>query len=121
MALNIVEEAMLKTLAVMTRADAHVLQVEVDMVVDIMKEEMGVTLTSADVRVAAHSEFIEGREIEKYVKSVRKKLSLEDRKRITRTLKKVVLSDGDTHPFEVDMFNKVAKTLELTPAQLVQL
>ncbi len=56
-----------------------------------------------------------------FLKSVLKQLDLADKKTIARTLKKIVLVDGHTHKREIDMFNKVATTLKLTPADLVQL
>lgn len=121
MSLTIAQEATLKTLAVMASADSNIQQVEVETVRQIMKDELGVELTSADVRVAAHDEFIEDRSIDKYVKAVVNKLTIEDKKLIARTLKSVILSDGAAHCFEVEMFNKVVTALKMTPAELVQL
>ena len=121
MSLSISEEALLKTLAVMTSADTNVMEIEVEEVQKIMQDTLGVTVTSADVRVAAKSEYIEDREIAKYLKSIVKKLNLADKKMIARTLRDVILADDHAHPGEVKMFNAVAAVLDLTPADLVLL
>lgn len=121
MSLTVPQEALLKTLAVMTHADTNINKIEVEMVQEIMNEELGITVTSAQVHMAAQSEFIERREIHKYLKSVLKQLDMSDRKTIIRTLRKIVLADDHSHKREIDMFNKVAETLKLTPADLAQL
>lgn len=121
MSLSVPQEALLKTLSVMTRADTNVKQIEVEAVQKIMNEELGLTVTSAQVHLSAKAEFIEKREIDKYLKSVLKQLDLSDKKTIVRSLKKIVLADGRSHAREIEMFNKVATTLQLTPADLVQL
>lgn len=121
MSLSVPHEALLKTLAVMTRADTNVKQIEVEAVQKIIDEELGLTVTSGQVHLAAKAEFIERREIGKYLKSVLKQLDLEDKKTIVRSLKKIALADGHAHAREIEMFNKVATTLQLTPADLVQL
>ena len=121
MSLSVPQEALLKTLAVMTRADTNVKQVEVEAVQKIINDELGLEVTSGQVHLAAKAEFIERREIDKYLKSVRKHLELEDKITIVRSLKKIVLADDHAHAREIEMFNKVATTLQLTPADLAQL
>lgn len=121
MSLTVPQEALLKTLAVMTHADTNINKIEVEAVQEIMKEELGIEVTSAQVHMAAQSEFIERREIHKYLKSVLKHLELSDKQLIIQTLKKIVLADDHSRKREIDMFNKVAETLKLTPAELVQL
>lgn len=121
MSLSVPAEALLKTLSVMTRADTNVQQIEVEAVQKIMEEELGLKITSAQVHIAAKAEYIERREIDKYLKSVVKQLELSDKKTIVRCLKKIVLSDGHSHAREIKMFNKVAAVLQLTPAELVLL
>lgn len=121
MSLTVPQEALLKTLAVMTRADSNIKQIEVEAVQEIVKAELGLDVTSAQVHMAANSEFIERREIDKYLKSVLKQLDLKDKILIAGTLKKIVLADGEAHAREIEMFNTVATTLKLTPAELVQL
>ncbi len=121
MSLTVPQEALLKTLSVMTRADTNVKQIEVEAVQEVMNDELGLSVTSAQVHMAAKAEFIERREIGKYLKSVLKQLDLADRKTIVRSLKKIVIADGHSHAREIEMFNNVATTLQLTPADLVQL
>lgn len=121
MSLTVPQEALLKTISVMTRADTNIKQVEVEAVQRIVSEELGIEITSAQVHMAANSEFIERKEIHKYLKSVRKELSNDDRIAIVRALKKIVLADDHAHSFEIDMFNNVAEALKLTPAELVLL
>lgn len=121
MSLTVPQEALLKTLAVMTRADTNIKKIEVEAVQEIMNEELGLSITSSQVHMAAQSEFIEKREIDKYLKSVLKHLELSDKKTIIHALKKIVIVDGQSHSREIDLFNKVAETLKLSPADLVQL
>ncbi|GHF24102.1 hypothetical protein GCM10017044_18400 [Kordiimonas sediminis] len=121
MSLSVVEDATLKTLAVMTHADTNIRQVEVEKVQEIMKEELGVEVTSAEVRVAARYEFIEDRAIGKFLKSVVKKLSDDDKRLIMRSLIKVVKADDRTAEGEGQMFNEVAAALGLTPADIISL
>ncbi len=121
MSLSIPQEALLKTLAAMTHADTNIQQIEVEAVQEIMKAELGVSVTSADVRMAAHAEFIENRQIHKYLKSVLSQLEMADKTLILRTLRKIVLIDGKVDPNEVEMFNNVAAALKLSAADLVQL
>jgi uncharacterized tellurite resistance protein B-like protein len=121
MSLTVPQEALLKTIAVMTRADTNIKQIEVEAVQEIMSEELGISVSSAQVHMAANAEFIEKLEIHKYLKSVAKHLDASDKQAIVRVLKKIVLADGEAHSFEIDMFNDVAGALKLTPAELAQL
>ncbi|MBT5074373.1 MAG: TerB family tellurite resistance protein [Kordiimonadaceae bacterium] len=119
MSLTVPQEALLKTLSVMTRADTNIQQIEVEAVQKIINDELGLSVTSAQVHMAANSEFIERREIDKYLKSVSKQLEQTDKITIVRCLKNIILSDGQAHSREIDMFNKVVDVLKLTPAELV--
>lgn len=121
MSLTVPQEALLKTISVMTRADTNIKQIEVEAVQEIVKEELGVEVTSAQVRMAANSEFIERKEIHKYLKSVCKQLTEDDCITIARALKKIILIDNDAHRREKDMFNRVADALKLTPADVALL
>lgn len=121
MSLTLQQEAVLKTLSVMTHIDTNINPVEVDMVQNIMQEELGVEVSSSDVYVAAKSEYIENQDVDKYLKSVKSKLSADDAKLIVRSLKKVILADGKAHSYELKLFNKVCAALDLTPADIIQL
>lgn len=121
MSLSISQEALLMTLAAMTQADTSVLQVEVEAVQRLMKETLGVDVSSQEVHVASKSEFIENRKIDDYIKSIAKDLSTADKKLIVRSLKFVIQSDGNVNNAEIDMFNRIVGVLGLTPAELVQL
>lgn len=118
---TIAEEATIKTLSVMTKADTNIAQVEVDTVQAVLKKEMGIEMSSADIRVAAHDEFIEDRAIGKYLKKIESKLTLDDKKLMMLCLVKVIKADDRTSEAEATMFNSVADALKLTPADLVSL
>lgn len=121
MAHTIAEEATIKALAVMTKADTNIAQVEVDTVQAVLKKELNIEMSSAEIRVAAHDEFIEGRTIGKYLKKIEGKLTLEDKKLIMLCLVEVIKADDRTSEAEAEMFNSVATALRLTAADLVSL
>lgn len=121
MSLSVEQEAMLKTLSVMTHIDTNIHPVEVEMVQNIMKEEMGIDVPSSDVYVAAKSEYIQDEDVDKYLKSVKKDLSDDCKKMIVRGLKKIILADGKAHSYEKTLFNKVCAALDLTAADVIEL
>ena len=118
MTYSTVEEATLKALAVMTKADTNIQEVEVELVQKILKEELGLEITTAKIRVAAHDEFIEDRPIEKYLKKVQAKLSFEDKQHIARSLVKVMHVDGHHSEWESDLFDKIVEALKLRPSDI---
>ncbi len=115
------EEATIKTLSVMTKADSNIQQVEVETVQAIVKEELGKDVESKDVRVAAHDEMLENRSIADYLKKISGKLSPDEKKLIMRSLVKVIHADDRTSTAEAKMFNSVADALKMTAADLVSL
>ena len=121
MAHSVAEDAIIKTLSVMTKADIHISQVEVDVVQAVIKEELGIELSSAEIRVAAVSEYSQDYDIASYLKKVSSKLELDDKKLIMRSLVRVVRADNHVSDQEKKMFNKVAKALALSAADLVSL
>ncbi|WND03653.1 TerB family tellurite resistance protein [Temperatibacter marinus] len=121
MSLTLQQEAVLKTISVMTHVDTNIHPVEVEMVQDIMKQDVGVEVESKDVYIAAKSEYIDDEDVDKYLKSIRKELGADDKALIIRSLKKVVLADGKAHSYELTLFNKVCAALEYTPADIIQL
>jgi uncharacterized tellurite resistance protein B-like protein len=118
---SVAEDAIIKTLSVMTKADIHISQVEVDVVQAVIKEELGIKLSSAEIRVAAVSEYSQDYDIASYLKKVSSKLELDDKKLIMRSLVKVVRADNNVSHQEKEMFNNVAKALALSAADLVSL
>lgn len=121
MTLTVPQEALLKTLSAMINADTNISPTEVKEVQRIMQEELGLEVSSADIHIAANSDFINKQEIHQYLKSVLKHLDLSNKKTIIRTLIKVIHIDGHSNSAERKMFNEVATALDLSPADLVLL
>ena len=119
--LSLVQEALFKTLAVMANADTNVQPAEVELVQSIFKECTGIDLNAKDVHMAARSEFLEERSIQKYLAGIEGKLSTQDKKLIMQSLAKIVKADHDTRPREAAMFDEVAKTLKMSPSMLADL
>ena len=116
---SILEEATIKTLAVMTKADSNIHPIEVEIVQNILKEELGIELTPAEIRVAAHDEYIENRSIIKYLRKASKDFTLDDKMHLARSLKKVIRADDKTAHAEAEMFNRICEVLKLKPIDLV--
>lgn len=118
---QVLQEATLIALSVMTQVDTNINPDEVVTVQRIMKEKLDVDVTTNEVYKAAKTEFIEDRSVDKYLKEVRDELSTEERLMLMNALKEIVAADGKAHDYEIDMFNKVAGVLELDPSELMDL
>lgn len=119
--LSVAQEALFKTLAVMTNADTNVQTVEVEIVQSIFKYETGIEVSEKDVRMAARSEFLEDRSISKYLSGVESKLSDDDKKTILKSLGEVIKADDDTRPREAAMFNDIIDALKISPSDVAGL
>ena len=78
-------------------------------------------MTEADIRRAARPELYAEANLRKYLRSVQSQLGTEDRITIAQTLGEVIKSDCDISVLEIDFFNRVADSLQITPAELVGL
>jgi len=114
-------EALLMTLARAANADINIRTVEVDRIREILKEHTGRDFSAADVRVAARSELYADATLRKYLASVRSKMAAKDRAKIMLALADVFRIDKTISVLEVDFFNRVAKALQVSPAELAGL
>lgn len=112
------KEALLLALSRATSSDINIAPVEVDTVIDIVKEATGEEVSAADVRVAARSELYETASLDDYLAVVGRKLAPEERSTIVRSLAKVLKSDERISPREIDFFNWVVSALRATPAEI---
>ena len=115
------KETMLMTLARAADADINIQNVEVERVQHLLKEHTGEDFSATDIRLAARDELYAQATLQKYLASVRKKLSDKQRGEIIRTLADVFRSDAVVSPLEVDFFNGIADSLQVTPAQVAGL
>ncbi len=115
------KEAMLMTLARAADADINIQHVEVERVQQLLKEHTGEEFSAKDIRLAARDELYAQATLQKYLSSVRKKLSDDQRGEIICTLADVFRSDAVVSPLEIDFFNGVAESLEVSPAQVAGL
>lgn len=115
------KESMLMTLARAADADINIQPAEIDRIRDILNEHTGEDFSAADIRVAAREELYAQATLNKYLASVRKKLSDDQRGHIIQALADVMRSDETVSPLEVDFFNSTANALGVTPAQIAGL
>ena len=115
------KEVMLMTLARATGADTNIKAVEVDTVREVLKKHTGEDFSSADVRVAAHSELYEKAPLDKYLASAGRKLDVDQRVEVAEALAEIMKADERVSSMEISFFNTVAESLRLTPAQLAGL
>lgn len=114
-------EALFMTLARATSSDTNIQSIEVEKVQKILKEETGEEISAAKIRVAAGSELFESTPLEKYLSKVGRQLGTEERIKLVEALASVIRSDVRVSSFETDFFNKVAKAMRITPAELAGL
>jgi uncharacterized tellurite resistance protein B-like protein len=115
------KEVLLMTLARAADADINIQTVEVERIQEILKQHTGEDFSAADIRVAAREELYAESTLRKYLASVRKKLTDDQRAEVIQTLADVFRSDADVSVLEVDFFNGVAESLEVTAAQVAGL
>ena len=115
------KEVMLMTLARAADADLNIQHAEVDRVREILKAHTGEDFSSADVRVAARADLYAEANLRKYLSTVRKKLSPQDRSDVVQALADVFRSDDNVSVLEIDFFNRTVEALNATPAQIAGL
>lgn len=115
------KEVLLMTLARAAGADINIQTVEVDRIRKILKKHTGEDFSAADIRVAARAELYAEATLVKYLKSVSKKMPAAHRIKTVRALADVFRSDKNVSILEVDFFDNVVKSLNVTPSQLAGL
>ena len=115
------KEVLLMTLSRAADADIHIHPLEVDRIVEILKEHTGEDFAASDVRVAAREDLYAKATLTKYLNSVRDKMRNEDRVDTIHALADVFRIDSEVSPLEVDFFNEVAEALRVTPAEIAGL
>lgn len=115
------KEVLLMTLARAADADINIQSAEIEKIQEILKVNTGEDFSAADIRVAARAELYAETSLHKYLGSVRKKMSDENRAKTVKALADVFRSDANVSVLEVDFFNGVANALQATPAQIAGL
>lgn len=115
------KEVLLMTLARAADADINIQSVEVERIQALIKEHTGEECSAADIRLAAREELYAEATLRKYLASVRKKLTPDQRAEVIQTLADVFRSDSEVSVLEVDFFNRVAESLQVTAAQVAGL
>ena len=115
------KEVLLMTLARAADADINIQNVEIERIQQLLKEHTGEEFSSADIRIAAREELYAEATLRKYLGSVRKKLSDDQRAEVIQTLADVFRSDAEVSVLEIDFFNRVAEALQVTAAQVAGL
>ncbi len=115
------KEVLLMTLARAADADINIQNVEIERIQELLKEHTGEEFSSADIRIAAREELYAEATLRKYLGSVRKKLSDDQRAEVIQTLADVFRSDAEVSVLEIDFFNRVAEALQVSAAQVAGL
>ena len=115
------KEVLLMTLARAAAADINIQAAEIARIQEILKENTGESFSSADIRVAAREELYAEATLHKYLGSVRKKMTAENRAKTIQALADVFRSDSNIGVLEIDFFDGVAKALQATPSQIAGL
>ena len=115
------KEVLLMTLARAADADINIQNVEVDRIREILKQHTGDDFSAGDVRIAARKELYAEATLRKYLGSVRGKMKPQHRIETVQALADVFRSDKSVSPLEVDFFNNVVASLQVTPAEIAGL
>lgn len=115
------QEVLLMVLARATRADSNVEKVEIAKVRAVLKEQLDMDFSEADIRTAASSEIFESQSLERYLSSATRKLDERERTVILASLASVIRSDEEIRVFELDFFDRVALALRASPSEIAGL
>jgi len=115
---DLFREVMFMVLTRASAADLHIDTVEVALIIEILKDSLGLEFSEADIRIASTSSLYKTASLEKYVKKCAKGLSVERRMDVLNALARLFQSDGTTGVLEAEFFNQIANALGLEPAQL---
>ncbi|HNP34516.1 MAG TPA: TerB family tellurite resistance protein [Woeseiaceae bacterium] len=118
---DLFKEVMLMTLARAADADINIQSSEVERIREILQEKTGEKFTVADIRVAARAELYAEASLRKYLASVQKKMTPEQRADVIQALADVMRSDQNVSVLEIDFFNRTAAALGVTAAQIAGL
>ena len=100
-------------LARATAADSNISGVEVETVQEIVKQRIGVDLSSAEVRVAANSDIFESTPLPRFVASARDRLTDDERSSIMGALAEVIRVDDRIGSREVAFYDQIADALQM--------
>jgi uncharacterized tellurite resistance protein B-like protein len=115
---ELMEQALLMTLARATRSDINVDVEEVHTVQRIYEAATGKAVSEKDVRVAANSEIYETEPYEVLLDKVRIQIGEDECILIAKSLAEVIKVDGNVSPFEVEFFQDSIKALGLDEEKL---
>lgn len=118
---DLFREVMFMVLTRASAADLHIETIEVELIIEILKDSLGIEFSEADIRIASNASLYKTASLEKYVKKCAKGLSAERRMDVMNALARLFKSDGTTGVLEADFFNQIGNALGLTPAQLYRL
>lgn len=118
---DLFKELIFMVLTRASAADLNIQTVEVQLIIDILKEAIGIEFSEADIRIASNTSLYEAASLDKYIKKCSKKISAERRMDVLNALARLFKSDGTTGVLETQFFNQIGSALDLTPAQLYRL
>ena len=114
---DLYKDVLMMTLAEASRADANIHPLEIETIQQIMRRETGQDLTEADIRVASRLDTYRSADLRKYLRRARVQLNAEYKATILQALVDVIKSDAKINVLEIDFFNRVIKSLRMSPAE----
>lgn len=118
---EIVDEAVMMTLARATNADSNIKHIEVELVQKIVQEVTGQIVSAADVRVAANSHLFEKAPLQRYLSRIGSEITIQEKLTIVKALASVIKIDGRISSREIQFFNMVTEAFDLDAANLIGL
>ncbi len=113
---DLFRELFVMVLARATDADAYTHPAEVATVQGVIKDEIGLELSSNEIRTAALSKVYESVPLNRCLSDAAPKLSTDQRRTILRGLVAVMHADDRISSREADFFNMVVSSLRMTAA-----
>lgn len=115
------KEVLLMTLARAADADINIQDAEIQHIQKVLKDHTGDDFSAADIREAARSELYAEAKLRNYLGSVSGKLSAAQRAETVQALADVFRADANVSVLEIDFFDRVATSLQVTPSQIAGL
>ncbi|MCY4657009.1 MAG: TerB family tellurite resistance protein [Gammaproteobacteria bacterium] len=114
-------EVLLVTLARATKADSNIHPVEVELVKEKLEAVTGHLVSVKDVRVAANSELFERTTLDNLLGRVSSLVTIDKKIVLMKALSDILKADQRVTEREIRFFNRVSRSLSVTPADIIGL
>ena len=118
---SLINETALLTLARATSSDFNIRPVEVTTVQRALKENTGIEVSEAEIRIAAKSELFEKEPLERHLKDISRFLDLDAKMLILEALTEVIKADERISPKEVEFVNMIGAAFQLRISDVLKI